>query len=1019
MRPNLALVLLLALLALGGTLYFVLGRSDATLAVEAAPPALSESQSPGKPADSPVLTPEAKAADELAHAGRTSISAPPVAPVAGAKSATTATLVGRIVDSAGVAVVGAEVRATPGDFDLPDFEDMGGALSAAKNKDQFRSKSDAAGHFEIGGLKPGSVRLSVRAAGFVPMNKSGIGIPAVERHDLGDLALETGVILEGRVVDSKGAAVGGARISRSNPDGMMVFGVGDESNGGPPPLATSAADGSFRIDQIASGPWRLSIASEEHPDKTESGSTKRPGERVSGLSFVLDDGFEIAGRVSGVPPASVADASVAAMPAAAPSEMIIIGTEEVSMGENRRRAKLAPDGSFAVKGLRQGSYQLQARVKSGKDVFWPRSASERVEAKSGDRGVLIAWQPASVLSFQVIDKATKAPIEELKVYAHTRAAMSFFDPGQEKPRHYENGLVQVDDLRPRDANDRATLEISGTGYRNLKIADIVLSRGAQTDLGVLELERATTVNVRVVDSRTRGGIEKAKVELRAVSADSVPGRTIRVSRSISSDDNSDEVSFDDGQSKSARTDAQGLARLNSVPGRKGKLTVTCEGYAPFTSEPFEMPADSDVEQNVALDQGGSVEITLLSAQGVPVSGARIDHRAPDANDNPFGDPFGGGKGAATDSTGKVTIANLAPGLHRFRPAKDSGGDTEGGMVFALGGTNDADQSWSEVEIVRGGTATLVLHEPVLAELRGHVREGGAVLAGAKLSLTKRGAESPFEGMEDMPFGGGGAKSKSDGDGRYRFERIEAGSYELSVRHATRAMATRYPIEINDSGLEYDIDLPITILEGRVVDGENKSVAGAKVWAERKRAGGNEERRIVSVIGGPIGEGMIFDSSAGLDQSKARTDADGRYSLRGVENDTDLEVQVDAKDCERTKSAPVSVALGQTKSGVDIVVVAAGQIQVKVAPIAGKPAGPCMVHAEYIDPTPPGKEIEPKTEFAQGGTLTLKALRAGRWKLYAEALGGFDGGDSQQNLQGEPREVLVVAREIAKVELQLP
>ncbi len=1019
MRPNLALVLLLALLALGGTLYFVLGRSDANVAVEAAPPALSESQSPGKPADTKLLTPQAKAADELANAGRTAISAPPPAPVVGARAATTATLVGRVTDSVGQAIVGAEVRANLGDWDMPDFEAPGSALSAAKNKDQFRVKSDAAGKFEIGGIKPGSVRLSVRAPGFVPMNKSGIGIPAVERHDIGDLALETSVILEGRVLDSRGAAVGGARIARSSPDGMITFGVGDEGNGGPPPLATSAADGSFRIDQLASGPWRLSIASEEHPDKSESGTTKRPGERVSGLAFVLEDGVEIAGRVSGVPPASVADASVAAMPAAAPSEMIIIGTEEVSMGENRRRAKLAPDGSFAVKGLRQGSYQLQARVKSGKDAFWPRSASERVEAKSGDRGVLIAWQPASVLSFQVVDKATKAPIEELIVSAHTRAAMSFFDPNGEKPRRYENGLVQVDDLRPRDANDRATLEVSGTGYRNLKMGDIVLARGAQTDLGVLELERATTVNVRVVDSRTRGGIEKAKVELRPVSADSVGGRAIRVSRWISADNNSDEVSFDDGQSKSARTDAQGLARLNSIPGRKGKLTVTCDGYAPYTTEAFDMPADSDVDQNVALDQGGSVEITLLSAQGVPVSGARIDHRAPDANDNPFGDPFGGGKGAATDSAGKVTLANLAPGLHRFRPAKDSGGDTEGGMVFAaIGGMDGADQSWSEVEIVRGGTATLVLHEPVLAELKGHVREGGAVLAGARLSLSKRGAESPFEGMEDMPFGGGGPTAKSDGDGRYRFERIEAGSYELSVRHATRAMSARYPIEINESGLEYDIDLPITILEGRVLDGENKPVAGAKVWAERKRAGGNEDRRSVSVIGGPIGEGMIFDSSAGLDQSKAHTDADGRYLLRGVENDTDLEVQVDAKDCELTKSAPVSVALGQTKSGVDIVVVAAGQIQAKVAPVAGKPAGPCLVHAEYLDPLPAGKEIEPKTEFAQGGTAIFKSLRPGRWKLHAEGLGGFDGGDSQ-NLQGEPREVLVVAREVAKVELQLP
>ena len=600
--------------------------------------------------------------------------------------------------------------------------------------------------------------------------------------------------------------------------------------------------------------------------------------------------------------------------------------------------------------------------------------------------------------------------------------MAFFDPSKDKSRRYENGLVRIDDLRPRDANDFATLDIVATGYQKLHMKGIALSRGAESDLGVLELKRATTVNVHVIDNVTKLGIAEAKVSLSVQDPDAAAGGAMMISRSVSADSDTGDVSFSGGATVSARTDAAGMARLNSTPGKRGKLSVKIDGYAPYSSEEFDMPEDANVEQTVVLDQGGAVEITLLSAQGIPVSGARIDHRAPDAGGDPFGGdfsgPFGGTKGAATDAEGKVTLANLTPGTHRFRPAKGGGPDMEEGMVFAIDGMGDSGQGWSEVEIVRATTATLVLREPERAEVKGRVREGGNVLAGASILLKKRGGDPGLDGMEDMPFGGGGPRAKSDGEGRYRFEKVDAGSYEIVVRHATRAMAARFQVEVDLKGLEYDIDLPISILEGRVLDAAHKPVVGAKVWAERKPAEGEPNNvRMISVMASSAdGEGMVFDSSTGLDQSRARTDEQGRYSLRGVESDTDLVVRVEAKDCEPTKSEPVSVALGQTKSGVDIEATAAGQIKVKVQSADGKKSGPCMVHAEYLDPTPEGKQIQPKTEFAQSGSVTLKGLRPGRWSLYAEPLGNFD---RQPAPTGEKREVLVVAHETAQVELAVP
>ncbi|HTF90354.1 MAG TPA: carboxypeptidase regulatory-like domain-containing protein, partial [Planctomycetota bacterium] len=864
MRPTLVLVILIALLALGGALFFFMGNPESAPTVEGAPGSPKASQE--RAADTALDTPEARAeADELAKAERTSIAAPPTASATPAKPTSLAALFGRVIDTAGQPVSGAEVRARLGDFDLPEF-DAGGP----RRKEPLAATSDAQGRFEITGVKPGSVRLTVRAAGFVPLSKPGVGVPQAPRHDLGDLALETSVILEGRVVDSRGAGVEGARLLRTGSDGVMLLDANDDPTQGPPPLATTSADGSFRIDQLATGPWRLRIATEAHPDKIENGQTKRPGERVSGLAFVLEDGFEIAGRVTGVPSASVSDASVVAMPpASGQAELILVGMDEGPMGENRRRAKLSSDGSFVVKGLRPGAYQLQARVKGTQDMFWPRSASERVEAKSGDRGVLIAWQPASVLSFQVVDAQTKAPIEQLEISATTRNAMAFFDPDRRTPRRYENGMVVVDDLRPRDANDRATLDISSPGYRNLHMADLALERGKATDLGVLELERSATIEVHVVDSATRADIAKAKVSLSVVEESASSGNSFRMARRVERDSDNGEMSFGVEGTSSARTDEKGMARINSTPGKRGKLSVNIDGYAPYSGEPFDMPEGANVEQLVALDQGGSVEITLLSSDGLPVSGARIDHRAPNMGRDPFADFAGpgAGKGAATDSAGKVSFANLAPGKHRFRPAKGGGPDLEEGIVFAIDGMDGGDKGWSDIEVVRGTSVSVELREPERAEVKGHVREAGSVLAGASISLRKTGGDSRFEGMEDMPFGGGGPRAKSDGEGRYRFEKVDPGSYELVVRHATRAMPMRFPIEVEVSGLEYDIDLPISILEGRVSDGENQPVAGAKVWAERKTVGDNR-RRMVSIVAGGDEGGMVFDSSAGLDQSRA-------------------------------------------------------------------------------------------------------------------------------------------------------
>jgi len=1022
MRPLIVLISLLALLALGGIAFFLFFSVTPQAVEGVPPPAIEAAAAPAR--NDEVVAPRAQpdaAGEALAGAERTSIAPAELAAKPAAKPGEQPLLVGRVVDSAGQGIEGALVSAGLGDhgFRAPgERSDPHGRLSAI---------SDAQGRFELSGAKPGSLRLSVRADGFAPLNKAGIGIPVATRHDLGEFRLETSVVLEGRVIDKQGAPVAGARLERPNQDGVITFNTGEGAQSRPPPLATTAADGSFRINQLATGPWRLRISSETHPDKLESGVTQRPGERVVGLAFVLEDGFEISGRVRGVPAAALATASVVASALGSSGDLFLALGEDGVFGEERRKSSLGNDGSFTIRGLREGSYNLQARTPGTKETIWPRSASERVEAKTGDQSVLLVWQPASTLSFQLVDAKTRQPIEKLYASARVGTPMIFIEEEKKDEALYPEGRVQLDDLRPRSSADRATLDVEATGYQKLHRAEIALVVGGATDLGVIELQRMPTLSVKVVDAGTRAPIADARVELRVVESEagedggSPGGGSFRARRAVRVEENHNgEVITSYGSAvATARTDAQGMATLNAAPGKQGKLQVQAAGYAPWSQQPIAMPEDGDLELIASLDLGGSVEITLLSADGQPVSGGRVEHRAPEPDADPFSDPFARAKGAATDAEGKVLIANLAPGLHRFKPAKAPGA-SESGMVFAIEGMDRGSAEWSEVEVVRGTTASLVLREPKTAELSGRISESSIALAGASLSLRARGGDSSFDGLEDMPFAQG-PRAKTDGEGKYKFEKVEAGSYDLIVRHATRSMPARFPVEIDEDGVELDIDLPVSILEGRVLDLAGKPVVGAKVSAERSRGDGERGMRMVSIaIGGPLdgdGEGMVFDSSNAMGQSSARTDEQGRFTLRGVESDVDLVVRVDAKDCEPTASDPLSVALGQTRRGVDISVAPAGRIKVKIVPAPGSSPGPCLVTAEYLDTQPEGKSIEPKTEFAQGGTVNFKGLRPGRWKLQAQSLGGF--GEEQGGAAPEAREVLVVAHEVATVELPGP
>ena len=215
---------------------------------------------------------------------------------------------GRLVQDAGVALAGFEVRAesaayAPGDDPLPVV-----------------ARTDQSGAFTIGPLSPGSYRLTSVRAGYVLRRAPTVDL-AASRGQPPPVLLELlrGARVMGRVTDARGAPAASARVRcvASATDDLTV-------ESGPLPLAAEAAalpsgagralggtrsaiadaHGRFTVEDLIPGRYRVEVAhAGSEPMRTDE-LTLAPGERRDLGALALRDGFPIEGRVvdeSGAP----------------------------------------------------------------------------------------------------------------------------------------------------------------------------------------------------------------------------------------------------------------------------------------------------------------------------------------------------------------------------------------------------------------------------------------------------------------------------------------------------------------------------------------------------------------------------------------------------------------------------------------------------------------------------------------------------------------------------------------------
>ncbi|MBM3991595.1 MAG: carboxypeptidase regulatory-like domain-containing protein [Planctomycetes bacterium] len=903
-------------------------------------------------------------------------------------------LTGRVVDEAGAPLALVRVRGDDGPFDglrsWLGFEgEPADEREGAGREARSRATTDEDGRFSLRVSRAGDVGLRFRASAYAPLDVER-AVPSGEAFDAGTFTLIAGPVLSGRVVDSRGVGVAGAKLARvraAESGAVLVFAV--EGGGPGEPLGQTRADGSFELDILPAGELELSVESPDAPTlhyKVEG--ALRPHERRDGLVLRLESGSQISGVALGVPEGTIDVLRVFASPRRAAGEL-----ERPESRAEPRSARLAQDGSFALRGVRpELSYDISLRLYEGENPlgFAPRM-SRRVEARAGDRGIRLEYQGDSALVFTVVDARTKAPVEQFRVEGslgkeHQR--WPYFETGDESQPH-PGGRGKLGNLRRRGDHDTANLWITATGYREWSRLDIPLDAGAETELGTLELDPAPLCTVTVLDAATLAPVSGARVTLRATPQ--APDREggVFISRTVSLGASHDEgFEFGDERSVTARTDEAGVARLTSFEGVRCSLAVQHEEHASYRGEPFVCAVGAPQALEVRLTVGGSVRVTLLDQRGAPVAGAKIERRAARGRGvAELSFPGAERDSEVTDAKGEALFRHLAVGVHRFRLESDGMFGVMGDVRIAFagleGGAEELD--WVEATVDEGGEAAVKLHAPLQLALTGTITEGGVALAGAQVTLVRKSDPSAPEGRLMMFGMSDGPSARTDGRGRYEVKNVKPGTYTARVTHPSRAMPAEAETTLRDGDERLDLELDIAIIEGRVTGPDGKPMARAKVSVERPGGGARSGavRMVMAFSGGESEESTML---IGGDEPTARTDDDGRYVLRGVRPGVKLIVKAESKGYRSAKSAELELGPNEVESHVDLQLLQSGSIEVRVF------EGGTALAQGFVSATRVGESAGPDSPrgMIEDGRARLDDLAPGRWKVEVRSFAaGFD------------------------------
>jgi hypothetical protein len=700
-------------------------------------------------------------------------------------------LTGIVVDEKKRPVPGATVQYTMEGAPLVyGFMDESPAPSARSGPNgRFRLK-----RMEAAIIRNISLRLQALRAGYA------IGVSAVgDGEEQVTIVLPSGVEVSGVVTDTAGQPVAGA--------GVAV--LQDPAGSVPLPLDRVMASGQMRpfVATDAAGRFSVQVNSTLHDFNvwkegfagTQLGSIEvKAG--IAPLKVVLEHGVEISGRVTSK------DASGS-----------LGGTIEAqSMDVPFPSAEVAEDGTFALRGLRAGSYTLQYTGETGRSV--------KHQTKAPAAGLTIELPALAQIRGRVTDASTGAVLRSYRV---------------EFGSHSQD-VADADGFTLEVSPTAGELTVTAPGYVPAK-KELLPEAGKPAEVAL-----ALT-----------------------------PGRAVE---GVVADENGSPIAaawitMDDRYEGMEQTGTNGEFHLPMISREAATLNVTAEGYV--GREVAVAPGHDDVRVDVVLFAGRKVSGHVFTSEGAPVSGATV-HASGAQVQTATTDEAGAftmGGLAGGPYTLRAVLAELqsedvplGDEIPRdlalmMKPSKGAGrihgvvkGFTAGAWMFGVVRTdNDAYGM-----IGRDGKYTIERAEVGEVELRASAQSPSAAATSAAVRVTViaggdveanlvfrddiivRGtvteSASPAAGRK-VAFQSGQARwsTTTNEHGSYELMGVEPGAlYDVTVEGEPRSYKTRH--HVAGSGT-FDIRIEWSHVEGRVVDASGTAVADAKVTVTAEGADG--------------------------------------------------------------------------------------------------------------------------------------------------------------------------------------
>jgi hypothetical protein len=968
MKQKVPLLLGLALAA-GAALFFAFGRSDADRRTTATAGAVRPTSPEAAAARADLAATAAVAEEDEAAPSRVAASrAPRVAPgketIRVSSGADGDELYGRVLGGFGAGLGGAEVALEA------IGETADGLIQMLGGSTDKETVTEPDGTFRV--ARPArwdEVRVKITARGYLDFEETQDLLEADGDQDLGVFELEPGVVLGGQVVDAAGKPVAGADVRRLEDGEEPGFRMGFDRQG----VVETDAEGRFLFAHEEPGPYELLVEHADHPNGRFSGRTPPAGGEDTGLVLTLPVAATLAGRIEDFPPGREHVRVSARVTEAAPSDSdspFSDAMAEAGFGPEGLEADVEANGAFLLKGLEAGkTYRVRAFARGG---FFGRDAcsDERV-ARAGADDVKLAWKPGGTLAFRVVDAATRAPVDDIQVRFRWESEGDGNFPDSTRTRSFEDGNVLIDELRPKAGHASLSMIVSAPGYLDLRRDGIGVNADGKVDLGTVELSQAATVRVTVLDAEGEG-ISGARVRLKPEGGD---------------DDDYDE---DGGaaffslvaKGSSKKTGSDGTCALPALPSATARLEVSHPAFADFALDAVPMPSQGVREETVRLLEGGRIVVLVVDADGLPVADVPVEHTYP------AGTEAGDGQ-HETNRRGEVRLKNQAPGEHRFRTAEEA----------AIGDGEAQEAEWQSLLVLDGKEALLTLSVAARASVEGVITQSGAPLDRATVSLLQPEEEEGEELLLEFQVqigrytpSGFDSTDRTDRKGAYKLDEVPAGRYRLSVTHSDRALPHVVSLVVREGENHFDLDLPVTAVEGRVTGPDGDPVAEARVRAvPAGKADGDDVETNREAMAEMFGRG----------EGGVETDEDGRYRLLGVPAEKPFFVRVTSDEHVAASSEEVTLRTGEVRERVDVRVEAGGVLRVRVAGEVGPFTFLRATWAGEGKDQPP-----PRMAYVRRGEAVFRGLKPGPWRVSRQGQDDDEEEKSQTASVVAPGETLI-------------